>query len=67
MANKFGIAKLMRNILALQQGIRTIECAQQTAQLERARMYYSLFVMGPQVSHRFLIGICHDRFPGSAR
>ena len=52
MANKFGIAKLMRDILALQQGIRTIESGQQTAHFERARMYYSLFAMGPQVSRR---------------
>ncbi|KAL4069759.1 Sec8 exocyst complex component-specific domain-containing protein [Scleroderma yunnanense] len=48
MANTFGISKLMRDILALQQGIRTICGGQQAAQFERARMYYSLFAMGPQ-------------------
>ncbi|KAG6336133.1 hypothetical protein ID866_2943 [Astraeus odoratus] len=46
--NGFGIAKVMRNILALQQSIRTLGTSQQAARFERARLYYSLFSAGPQ-------------------
>ncbi|KIJ68218.1 hypothetical protein HYDPIDRAFT_106370 [Hydnomerulius pinastri MD-312] len=48
LANDFGIKKVMRNIRALQQSIRTIGDGQQSAQFEKARQYYSLFSLGPQ-------------------
>ncbi|KIK30358.1 hypothetical protein PISMIDRAFT_87500, partial [Pisolithus microcarpus 441] len=47
-ANDIGIAKVIRNILALQQSIRSVGGGGQGVQLERARLYYSLFYLGPQ-------------------
>ncbi|KAI6136490.1 hypothetical protein F5141DRAFT_1074987 [Pisolithus sp. B1] len=47
-ANNIGIAKVIRNILALQQSIRSVGGGGQGVQLERARLYYSLFYLGPQ-------------------
>lgn len=48
-ANDFGVKKVDRNIRALQQSIRTIGDGEQLAQFERARQYYGLFLLGPQV------------------
>ncbi|KAF9231597.1 Sec8 exocyst complex component-specific domain-containing protein [Melanogaster broomeanus] len=48
LASDFGIKKVMRNIRALQQSIRTIGDGRQSAQFERARRYYSVFSLGPQ-------------------
>jgi exocyst complex component 4 len=42
----FGIKKLMRNILALQQGIKAI--TNHDSEFQRAKRYYSLFFMSPQ-------------------
>ncbi|KAI6047781.1 exocyst complex component sec8 [Pisolithus marmoratus] len=47
-ANNVGIKKVMRNILALQQSIRSVGGDGRGVQLERARVYYSLFSLGPQ-------------------
>ncbi|KAF9457349.1 Sec8 exocyst complex component-specific domain-containing protein [Collybia nuda] len=44
----FGIKKILRNILALQQSIKTITNDQKNAEFERAKRYYSLFFMSPQ-------------------
>ncbi|KAJ7706369.1 Sec8 exocyst complex component-specific domain-containing protein [Mycena rosella] len=44
----FGIKKIMRNILALQQSIKTLTNDQQNTEFERAKRYYSLFNMSPQ-------------------
>lgn len=49
MANGFGIRKIIRNTLALQQSVRTIGDDQQHAEFERAKSYYSLFFLTPQV------------------
>lgn len=49
-ANTIGIRKMMRNMLALQQNIRTITQGNHNAEFERAKRYYSLFMMSPQVS-----------------
>ncbi|KAG1768897.1 hypothetical protein EV702DRAFT_712292 [Suillus placidus] len=48
MANDFGIRKIIRNTLALQQSVRTISDDQQHAEFERAKSYYSLFFLAPQ-------------------
>ncbi|KAG2350162.1 hypothetical protein BDR05DRAFT_978965 [Suillus weaverae] len=48
MANEFGIRKIIRNTLALQQSVRTISDDQQHAEFERAKNYYSLFFLAPQ-------------------
>lgn len=45
----FGIKKIIRNMLALQQSIKTITTELQNAEFERAKRYYSLFFMSPQV------------------
>ncbi|KAI0936742.1 hypothetical protein AcV5_004806 [Taiwanofungus camphoratus] len=47
-ANTIGIRKMMRNMLALQQNIRTITQGNHNAEFERAKRYYSLFMMSPQ-------------------
>ncbi|KAJ6604476.1 exocyst complex component sec8 [Mycena vulgaris] len=44
----FGIKKIMRNILALQQSIKTLTNDQQNTEFERAKRYYSLFNVSPQ-------------------
>ncbi|KAF9229101.1 hypothetical protein BS17DRAFT_771020 [Gyrodon lividus] len=48
LANDFGVKKVMRNIRALQQSIRTIGDGRHSAQFDRASHYYSLFSLGPQ-------------------
>lgn len=49
MVNGFGIRKIIRNTLALQQSVRTIGDDQQHAEFERAKSYFSLFFLTPQV------------------
>jgi exocyst complex component 4 len=46
-ANVFGVKKIMRNVLALQQSIKTITNEQKHTEFERAKRYYSLFFMSP--------------------
>ncbi|KAI0756775.1 Sec8 exocyst complex component-specific domain-containing protein [Daedaleopsis nitida] len=46
-ANTFGIKKMMRNMLALQQNIKTISDDSTSAQFDRAKRYYSLFLLKP--------------------
>ncbi|TFK30822.1 Sec8 exocyst complex component-specific domain-containing protein [Coprinopsis marcescibilis] len=46
--NEFGIKKVLRNISALQQSIKTLNSDQQDAGFERAKRFYSLFWMSPQ-------------------
>jgi len=48
-ANAVGIQKIMRNMLAMQQNMKTITDASQDADFERAKIYYSLFSMTPRV------------------
>lgn len=47
--NVNGIKKMMRNILALQQNIRTIGKENRQVEFERAKRYYSLFSLSPPV------------------
>jgi len=44
----FGIKKIFRNMLALQQSIKSIINDQQNTEFERAKRYYSLFFTSPQ-------------------
>ncbi|KZV93778.1 hypothetical protein EXIGLDRAFT_612626 [Exidia glandulosa HHB12029] len=53
-ANSFGIQKIQRNILAMQQNLKTIMDGPLEAELERAKKYYSLFSLAPA---RLLAGI----------
>lgn len=47
--NAFGVKKIMRNILALQQSIKTITKEQKYTEFEQVKRYYSLFFMSPSV------------------
>ncbi|KAG6830294.1 hypothetical protein H0H92_001372 [Tricholoma furcatifolium] len=44
----FGVNKILRNIFALQQSIKTLTNDQQNTEFERAKHYYSLFSLSPQ-------------------
>jgi len=44
----FGIKKIMRNILALQQSIKTLTNDQQNTEFDKAKCYYLLFNVSPQ-------------------
>ncbi|KAJ7275219.1 Sec8 exocyst complex component-specific domain-containing protein [Mycena haematopus] len=44
----FGIKKVMRNILALQQRTKTLSDDQQNIEFDKAKRYYSLFNISPQ-------------------
>ncbi|EKM84205.1 hypothetical protein AGABI1DRAFT_52016 [Agaricus bisporus var. burnettii JB137-S8] len=46
--NDYGIKKMMRNMLALQQSIKTLTNDQQLTEFERAKQYYSLYNLSPQ-------------------
>ena len=54
----FGVKKMLRNILALQQNIKTIAQESQHADFERAKRYYSLFTLAPRVS----FSVCSEPF-----
>jgi exocyst complex component 4 len=53
-ANAVGIQKIMRNMLAMQQNLKTITDASQDADFERARAYWNLFSLQPAVCASFL-------------
>jgi exocyst complex component 4 len=55
----FGIKKITRNMLALQQSIKTLTNDQEDTNFERAKQYYSLFFIAPQVC----CGSLHKRRP----
>lgn len=55
LANAFGIKKITRNMLALQQSIKTITNEPQHTEFERAKRYYSLFFMSPSVCQPILL------------
>lgn len=48
-ANEAGIKKMQRNILALQQNLKTIQQGPKEADLDRAKKYWALFFQTPQV------------------
>jgi exocyst complex component 4 len=52
--NEFGMKKVMRNIMALQQSLRTLSIDQNETDFERAKRYYNLFSLSPRVSLRQL-------------
>ena len=47
--NQFGIKKILRNILALQQSIKSLANDRQDSEFEKAKFYYSLFFISPKV------------------
>ncbi|KAF9527778.1 exocyst complex component sec8 [Crepidotus variabilis] len=46
--NDFGVKKILRNVLALQQGVKSLMDDPRDAEFERAKEYFVLFFMGPQ-------------------
>jgi hypothetical protein len=50
----------MRNVLALQQAIRTIANETLPKDFERVKHYYSLFFMSPQVRHTLFWSLHYD-------
>lgn len=51
-ANAFGMKKMSRNMLALQQCVKTIARDSRDTEFERAKQYYALFSQNPAVSLR---------------
>ena len=49
LANSLGMKKISRNMLALQQCVKTIVHDTRDGELLRAKQYYSLFSLNPQV------------------
>lgn len=45
----FGIKKINRNMLALQQSIKSITDDEESAEFKQAKKYYALFNVSPQV------------------
>jgi len=60
LANANGIRKMIRNILALQQSIKTLTSDTRGADFDRAKKYYTLFFRTPTV--RALCRICPVAF-----
>lgn len=50
LANRFGQAKMLRNILALQQNLKNLGDSPLDVNFERSRRFWDLFVAGPKVS-----------------
>ena len=49
-ANEFGVKKILRNVLALQQGVKSLTMDKHDAEFEHAKAYFVLFFISPQVS-----------------
>lgn len=52
-ANAFGMKKMRRNMLALQQCVKTIARDPRDTEFERAKQYYALFSLNPAVRISF--------------
>lgn len=48
-ANIYGIRKILRNVLALRQNIKTMSSWSPNTEFKRTREFYGLFSLGPQV------------------
>jgi len=49
LANKYGQAKMLRNILALQQNLKNLGDTPLDVDFERSRRFWDLFAAGPKV------------------
>ena len=58
-ANSLGMKKINRNMLALQQCVKTIVHDARDGELLRAKQYYSLFFLSPPVCQRLLIVVVY--------
>jgi exocyst complex component 4 len=50
----FGIKKVLRNIFALQQVVKTLTDDEQESEFDHAKEYFSLFFLTPQVRNHLL-------------
>ncbi len=57
-ANAHGIKKVLRNVLALRQSIKTMSSWSPDSEFKRARQYYGLFEKGPQVRREVMPHKC---------
>ena len=64
LANSLGMKKISRNMLALQQCVKTIVHDARYGELPRAKQYYSLFSLNPQVCKGSL-GLVVATFPSN--
>lgn len=49
LANRFGLSKMLRNILALQQNLKNIGDTPLEVDFERSRRFWDVFAAGPKV------------------
>ena len=49
LVNQLGIKKVLRNILALQQSVKTLTNEERNTDFKRAKEYYALFFQPPAV------------------
>lgn len=50
LANHFGQAKMLRNILALQQNLKNLGDSPLDVDFDRSRRFWDLFTLGPKVN-----------------
>jgi exocyst complex component 4 len=67
LANSLGMKKISRNMLALQQCVKTIVHDSRDGELLRAKQYFSLFSLNPQVCTSSLVVAALPPNPGCAR
>lgn len=53
-ANNHGIKKILRNVIAVRQNVKTLSSWCPNSDFDRAREFYGLFTLGPQVCPKFL-------------
>lgn len=51
LANRFGLSKMMRNILALQQNLKNIGDSPLEVDFDRSRKFWEVFARGPKVNN----------------
>jgi hypothetical protein len=61
LVNALGMKKISRNVLALQQCVKTIVSNAHDGELLRAKQYYSLFSLNPQVCRDLLVVFTPNR------
>ena len=67
LANSSGVKKISRNMLALQQCVKTIVHDARDGELLRTKQYFSLFSLNPQVCTCSLVAVALPPDPDCAR
>jgi exocyst complex component 4 len=55
LVNEFGIKKIFRNMLALQQSIKALQRDGTPTDIDRAKLYYAMYFRSPTVSVRAVL------------